>query len=53
MLCRNVVLICCLAPAPAPQSEVEQFYIDKGWLLPSFHKSYWIGLRSAQWPTFK
>lgn len=28
----------------APQYEVEQHYISRGYLLPSFHTAYWIGL---------
>jgi hypothetical protein len=34
---------------------VEQYYINSGFLIPSFHKSYWLGLRvtdDAIWPNF-
>lgn len=34
------------------QSEVEQYYISNGLLLPSYHKFYWIGLSTSLWPTF-
>jgi hypothetical protein len=27
------------------QNEVEQFYISQGYILPTFHKGYWIGLQ--------
>jgi hypothetical protein len=45
----------CSADGPLPvlQSDVETFYTEKGWMLPRFHKSYWIGLKTAQWPSFK
>lgn len=29
------------------QAEVEQFYINKGYLIPTFHKSYWLSLQSS------
>ena len=32
--------------------EVEQHFIEKGYLLPKYHKAYWNGLRASQWPTF-
>ena len=44
-----------MPPAPAaPQFEVEQFFINKGYLIPSFHKVYWMGLNSdtATYPVF-
>jgi hypothetical protein len=39
----------------AEQAEVESFYLSSGWLLPSFHKQYWLGMttNSASWPVFK
>ena len=40
-------------PFSALQYEVEQFYSDKGWLLPVFHKAYWIGLNTSSWPSFR
>jgi hypothetical protein len=34
----------CLSRSRAPlQAEVEQHYADLGYLLPSFHKAYWLG----------
>jgi hypothetical protein len=32
---------------------VEAFYTDQGYLLPPFHKAYWIGLNSSSWPSFR
>jgi hypothetical protein len=29
------------------QNDVEQFYIRNGYLLPSFHRSYWIGYQTS------
>jgi hypothetical protein len=26
---------------------VEKYFIDMGWLLPTFHKQYWIGLNAT------
>jgi hypothetical protein len=36
------------------QAEVEQFYISSGFLIPIFHKAYWMGLVSntTAWPRF-
>jgi hypothetical protein len=42
-----VLLICLYL-----QSEVEAHYIGKGYLLPAFHKAYWIGLTTSEWPSF-
>jgi hypothetical protein len=33
---------CCF---PLPQSDVEQYYVSSGFLIPSFHTSYWLGLQ--------
>ena len=27
--------------------QIEAYYIDKGWLLPTFHRRYWIGLNAT------
>ena len=35
------------------QSEVEQYFVKEGYLLPKYHQGYWLGLRAAQWPTFQ
>jgi hypothetical protein len=32
------------------QLENERFYIEGGYLLPTFHKFYWFGLRAPQGP---
>ncbi len=34
-------------PHAAVQAEVESFYINNGYMFPSFHKFYWMGLRAA------
>lgn len=36
------------------QVEMEFAFMNRGYLLPGFHKSYWMGLNSsdAAWPTF-
>ena len=35
------------------QSEVEQYFIRQGYMLPKYHRGYWLGLRASQWPTFQ
>lgn len=30
------------------QTEAEQAFMTAGWLLPAFHKGYWIGLRASR-----
>ncbi len=30
-----------------PQKEVEEYYISHGYILPSYHKQYWMGLNSS------
>jgi hypothetical protein len=32
--------------------QVEHFYISNGYLLPSWHKHYWMGATTEQWPNF-
>jgi hypothetical protein len=34
---------------------VEQQYVQQGYLLPTFHQAYWIGLasNSSRWPQFR
>jgi hypothetical protein len=36
------------------QAEVEQWYISQGYLLPAYHKVYWLGLatNTSRWPVF-
>lgn len=34
------------------QVEVETFFTQRGFLLPSFHKTYWLGLSATTWPQF-
>jgi hypothetical protein len=29
------------------QQQIEAYYLDKGWLLPTFHRRYWIGLNAT------
>jgi hypothetical protein len=36
----------------AEQVEVEQYYVNYGVLLPSYHKGYWTGLTAESWPNF-
>ena len=38
-------LVSRLLAAPTPQ--VEAYYLDMGWLLPTFHKKYWLGLNAT------
>jgi hypothetical protein len=37
------------------QAEVENFYLQGGWILPVFHSTYWMGLESnnSAWPAFR
>jgi hypothetical protein len=37
------------------QLDVEQSLVSTGYLLPSFHKQYWMGLATTEdsWPTFR
>jgi hypothetical protein len=43
------------ATLSAAQVEVESYYITSGFLLPAFHKLYWMGLDATNrsWPSFK
>jgi hypothetical protein len=34
----------------AEQAEVEKYYASQGFLFPSFHKFYWMGLNTSEWP---
>jgi hypothetical protein len=34
------------------QQEVEQYYVSNGYFINSFHKFYWIGYRTLNWPFF-
>jgi hypothetical protein len=36
----------------AEQTEVEQWFTAQGFLFPDCHLSYWIGLKTDQWPNF-
>lgn len=36
----------------SPQTEVEQWFIRQGVLIPSFHQMYWLGLVAYEWPKF-
>ncbi len=38
--------------SPDEQVEVESYFIQNGFLLPSFHKHYWIGMTTTKWPNF-
>jgi hypothetical protein len=40
---------------PPSQAEVEHFYISSGYLIPNFHRVYWIGLatNTTNWPRFR
>ena len=37
------------------QAEVENFYLQGGWILPVFHSTYWMGMVSnnSAWPAFR
>lgn len=39
---------------PHLQAEVEQWYVSQGYLLPAYHKGYWLGLatNASKWPVF-
>lgn len=41
-------------PAPPTTPQVEAHFIASGYLLPTFHTSYWLGLTSSAtaWPAF-
>jgi hypothetical protein len=34
------------------QVEMENAFLNSGYLLPSFHKTYWLGLTAVTWPMF-
>jgi hypothetical protein len=34
------------------QTGIEQHFIKQGYLLPKYHRAYWLGLRATQWPSF-
>ena len=34
------------------QNEVENYFVSTGQLLPNWHKFYWMGYQSANWPVF-
>jgi hypothetical protein len=36
---------------PPPPSQGEGYYAASGFLFPSFHRFYWIGLNTSNWPT--
>ena len=44
--------VCGCPPSPL-QAEVEGYFIDKGVILPTYHKVYFMGLTTPQWPKFK
>jgi hypothetical protein len=31
---------------------VEAYYTSNGMFIPSFHKTYWIGYKTQEWPSF-
>jgi hypothetical protein len=41
-------------PSPVIGCALQGYYINMGFLLPTFHKIYWIGLNTsaALWPRF-
>ncbi len=45
-------------PRPAPPArpcctlQVEAFYASNGMFIPAFHKTYWIGYKTQEWPNF-
>ncbi len=42
------------APPPChPPLQVESHFIQGGYLLPAFHKHYWLGIRAATWGAWK
>ena len=58
---QHVALLCQRQGSPATRvpsrslPQVEAYFVQKGLLLPLFHKTYWIGYSSdnAKWPLFK
>jgi hypothetical protein len=36
------------------QAEVEDYYVRRGYLIPNYHKVYWMGLttNATTWPRF-
>ena len=52
---------CTQLPALAPEAlaafhpteQVENFYVSNGYLLPNYHKYYWLGAQvNGPWPNF-
>lgn len=37
----------------AEQVEVERYFVEMGYLFPSYHKFYWIGFRADTWDNFR
>jgi hypothetical protein len=40
----------CELKCPTPSHL--QYFTQRGYLLPAFHKTYWLGLTSTRWPIF-
>ena len=38
-----------VVPYPPCQQEVEQWYINNSYMIPTFHKQYWMGYRAKTW----
>ncbi len=34
------------------QTEVEQWFIRQGVIIPTYHQMYWLGLMAYEWPRF-
>jgi hypothetical protein len=50
-------LVACARPQPLTRAkllplQVESFYINGGYLLPGFHRHYWMGAVATDWPKF-
>ena len=44
--------LACTCSKLSEQVEVEQYFVESGLIIPSFHKFYWLGLRTELWPNF-
>lgn len=49
-----IAMLTRLPPCLPAQAEVEEFYAGRGYLIPNFHKVYWMGLNTTLkgWPKF-
>jgi hypothetical protein len=48
----QVLLSASCSASPWPPLQVEDFYISNGYLLPGYHRHYWLGATATTWPKF-